>query len=153
MAFPSNTGSKSDLPAQAWDTLRNTAGQVKVNSTNLRNDSAAGNVQADRVLRYVAMLADSLDSLARWTQVPGLLPYVREQLDAPTFDVVAEYNVMRTQMELTRNWVLENFPLDVNGYLLYHTFGGGGRLNVRLLSPPQLAGLRTQIDALLLTID
>jgi hypothetical protein len=98
MALPSNSGSKADLPAQAWDAIRNIAGQVKVNSVNLRNASAAGDIAADRVVRYVAMLADAISNLPRLTQVPGLLPYVREQLDDPAFDIVAEYNAMLAQI-------------------------------------------------------
>lgn len=153
MALPSNSGSKADLPAQAWDAIRNIAGQVKVNSANLRNDSAAGDVAADRVVRYVALLAEAISNLPRWTQVPGLLPYVREQLDAPTFDIVSEYNAMLAQIVACRDWIIANFPKDGAGYLLYHQFNAGGRVDVRQLTTAQLAGLRAQLDNLIATID
>jgi len=123
------------------------------NAANLRADSAAGDVAADRVTRFVAMLSDSLDNLALAVAVPGLLAYAQEQLNDPTFQVVTEYTAARNEMTACRDWIVSNFPADGSGYLLYHQFGVGGRINVRMFSPAALAGLRTQLDALLATLD
>jgi hypothetical protein len=49
--------------------------------------------------------------------------------------------------------VLTNFPADVSGYLLYHQFGPGGRINVRMFAPAVLAPLHAQLDTLLATLN
>jgi hypothetical protein len=153
MSFPTNTGTRKSGPAQAWEQIKGTFGQVKANTTNLRNDSAAGSVAADRITRYVAMLSDSLDNLAEAVSVPGLLTYAQEQLNDPAFQVVTEYTAARNEMTACRDWIVANFPVDGSGYLLYHQFGVGGRITVRQLPSAQLAALRTQLDALLATLD
>ena len=153
MSFPTNTGTRKTGPAQAWESIKGTFGQVKVNTANLRNDSAAGDIAADRVTRYVAMLSDSLDNLAAAVSVPGLLAYAQEQLNDPAFQVVTEYTAARNEMTACRDWIVANFPADGGGYLLYHSFGVGGRITVRTFAPAVLAGLRTQLDLLLATLD
>jgi hypothetical protein len=152
MALPSNSGSRKDNPAQAWEGIKGTVGQVKANATRLRDDAAAG-IYADRLTRFVETITDSLERLAVLAAVPGLLPYIREQLNDPAFDVVAEYNATRAAMESARSWILGAFPVDGNGYLLYHQFGLGGRIVVRQLAPAQLGGLVTELNALIATID
>lgn len=153
MAFPSSIGSKSDDLQRAWDAIRSAATNVKAASVGLRNASLAGDVEGDRIVRYVALLADANDALARYTTVPGLVAYVREQINDPLIDIVAEYNTMLTQINATRTWIINNFPKDGSDYLLYHTFAATGRITPRMFSTAALAGLRTQLDLLIATID
>jgi len=153
MSFPTNSGTRKMGPARAWESIKGTFGQVKDNAMKLRDDSASGDVAADRVTRFVAMLSDSLDNLATAVGVPGLLAYAQEQLNDPAFQVVTEYTAARNEMTACRDWIVANFPADGSGYLLYHQFGVGGRITVRQLPSASLAGLRTQLDALLATLD
>ena len=150
MAFPS---SNSDDLASAWSAIRNAAFVVKREAERLSVDSAAGNVEAVRVLQFTAMLSDQNDKFARYTLVPGLVAYVREQISDPAIDIVAEYNAMLTQINATKNWIAANFPKDASGYLLYHQLGADSRIVQRTLAPAQTAGLRTQLTALIATID
>lgn len=150
MAFPS---SNSDDLASAWSAIRNSAAVVKRDSQTLHDRSAAGNIEAALILRYVESLANHNDAFARYTAVPGLAAYVREQVNNPAIDIVAEYNTMLAQINATKNWIAANFPKDGSGYLLYHTLGADGRIVQRTLTPAQTAGLRTQLTALIATID
>lgn len=150
MAFPS---SNSDDLSSAWDAIRGAAAAVKAAATQLVTDSAAGNVEAGRVVNFAANLAGYNDRFARYTVLPGLVAYVREQINDPAIDIVAEYQTMLAQINATRTWIINNFPKDGSGFLLYHTFGADGRLVQRTLTPAQTAGLRTQLTALIATID
>jgi len=150
MAFPSSN--RDDL-ASAWAGIRVAAGRIKTYAQSLKTASAAGSIQAGDVVSFVDQLASSNDTLARYTAVPGLVEYVRAQIDNAAVDIVAEYSTMLAQINATRNWVLTNFPKDADGYLLYHKFDAAGRISQRTFSPAETAGLRTQLDALLATID
>lgn len=149
MAFPS---SNTDDLKSAWEAVRNAAGNVKRDSTRVSTDSAAGNVPAALIVRYVEALASANDDFARYTAVPGLVAYVREQINDPAIDIVAEYQTMLAQINAVRGWIIANFPKDAGGFLLYHSFGADGRIVQRTLTPAQTAGLRTQLAALIATI-
>ena len=153
MAFPSSGGSKKDDLATAWHEIRTAAGHVKNVTSRLFNDAQAGNIDAVRVVQYSETLANSNDRFARYTVVPGLVAYVREQVNDTSIDIVAEYQTMLEQISAVRNWIMTNFPKDASGYLLYHQFGADGRIVQRTLTPAQTAGLRTQLAALIATID
>jgi len=150
MAFP--TDSRDDLE-RAWNGVKGAAGQVKASALAVRTSSAAGPIEARAIVVLADQLANANDRLARYTVVPGLLAYVREQINSATFDVVAEYNAMLAQINATRTWIVNNFPKDASNYLLYHTFGADGRIVQRTLTTAQTAGLRTQLDALLATLE
>lgn len=153
MAFPTDVGSKRDDLERAWEGVRNAAGAIKSAAQAVRTRSAAGPIEAREVVTLADQLANANDRLARYTVVPGLLAYVREQINDPTIDIVAEYNAMLAQINAVRTWVINNFPKDASNYLLYHTFGADGRIVQRTLTSAQTAGLRTQLDALLATLD
>jgi hypothetical protein len=131
------------------------AGQIKQSSIDVRDASAAGPLGLQVVQQYVDNLATSKEQLDRWTAVPNLLQYVRDQINSPTYDLVADYNAMKTQITATTSWIATNFPNDgsANKYLLYVSLGPTGHPIYRTLTTAQLAGLRTQLDALIATID
>lgn len=153
MAFPSDIGSKQDDLSRAWASIRSIAGNIKTQSTILRDTSAAGSIEASRIVSYSVNLANMREQLARFTAVPGLVAYVRTQVNDPTIDVVAEYNTMLIQLNATRTWIVNNFPKDANGYILYHQLDSNGKLVQRLLTPAQTAGLRSELTNLINTID
>jgi hypothetical protein len=151
MAFPSST-SHDDLD-RAWDAIKNAVVTIKVLSTALLAECAAGPVRGDRILGYAATIANCRDDLVRYTAVNGIEAYVRSQINNPTLNLVAEYTAMLTQITATRAWIISNFPHDASNYLLYQTLDGAGRIVVRTFSPAETATFRTQLTALLATID
>jgi hypothetical protein len=153
MAFPSSSGSKADDLANAWGGVRSNAAHIKVYSQDLRSASAAGPIQAATIVLYADQLASAKAAFDRYTAVPGLAAYAREQVNDPALDIVAEYQTMAAQLVAVRDWIIANFPKDASGYLLYHQFDAAGKIVQRTLSSAQTAGLRTQLDALIATTD
>jgi hypothetical protein len=152
MAFPSSVG-RPYILANAWELARQVAGALKTRSVNLRTLSAAGPATSTDILSFQTYLADTKAQLQTLAAVPGLAAYAQAQVNDNTLDVAASFTAMTTQIDACGSWVVTNFPKDGNGFLLAQTFNGGGRPSDRTFSTATLAGFRTQLDALIATID
>jgi hypothetical protein len=152
MAFPSSVGVPYIL-ANAWDSARKFAGQLKISATNLRAASLAGPVTSSDILNFQVLMADIKAQLAVVAAVPGLAAYAQAQVNNPSLDVAAAFTAMSNAIDNTGSWVITNFPKDGSGFLLSQTFNGGGRPTDRTFTTVTLAGFRTQLDALIATID
>ena len=153
MAFPSAGGTKADDLETAWRTLREVVYAVKLQSTRLRDLSAASGLAGGEIVTYSRSLADAKDLLTRYTAVPGLVAYVRTQINDATIDIVAEFNTMLTQITATTAWILANFPKDGSGNLLYQQFDANGRTTFTTFTPAATTGFRTVLTALIGTIN
>ena len=153
MAFPSLEGSANQL-SDALRAVRSLAHSVKLSSCSLRDDSAAGVVSARRI-------AEHLDALTQWNAqlntlktTPGLADYAKEQFSDATFDIVQAFVNMQAAIVNTGTWISTNIPKETvtNRWMLLEEIVNG-RVVERTLTTVQTAGLRTQLDALLATID
>lgn len=153
MAFPSTTGTKPDTLANAWEGARGVAAQVKSRAAGLKAQSLAGDVGSSAILDFVTGLADAKVLLTRYAAAPGLAAYAQAQVNDNALDVAASFTAMSTQIDACGAWVIANFPKDGSGYLLAKQFNGGGRTVDRQFNTASLAGFRTQLDALIATID
>lgn len=153
MPFPSAGGTKADSLADAWERARAVAASVKQQATNLSTLSAAGPISGMSIIRFCGDLADARDTFTRLAAVPGLGAYAQEQVATPGLDVVAEFNAMGAAIDATRTWITTNFPKDAGNYLLAVQFTAQGRTTERTFDSESLAGFRTQLAALIATID
>lgn len=152
MAFPSSVG-RPYILSNAWEGARKYAGILKTSATNLRALSAAGPVTSSDILNFQVLMADIKAQLQTLAAVPGLAAYAQAQVNDNTLDVAASFTAMTTAIDNTGGWVITNFPKDGSGFLLAQQFNGGGRPTDRTFSTATLAGFRTQLDALIATID
>ena len=153
MAFPSAGGTKADDLETAWRVVRGTAYNIKQQATRLRDLSAASGLAGGEIVQFATTLADSKDDLARYTAVPGLVAYVRSQINDATIDIVAEYNTMLTQITATTAWIIANFPKDGGGNLLYQQLDANGRTTFTTFTPVATTGFRTVLTSLIGTIN
>jgi hypothetical protein len=152
MAFPSSVG-RPYILSNAWDGARQFAGQLKTAAQTLKAASVAGPVSASDVLRFQLQLADAKAQFAIYAAVPGLSAYAQNQVNDPSLNVADSFSAMTAQIDACRNWIVTNFPKDGNGFLLAQTFDVNGRPSDRTFSTATLATFRTQLDALIATID
>jgi hypothetical protein len=129
------------------------AGAVKQGAQTLVALSNAGPVGAAQIIRFCADLADARDLFTRLAAVPGLGAYAQEQIANPSLNIATEFTAMATAIDNARSWIVTNFPKDASGYLLAMQFDANGRTNERLFDTASLAQLRTQLTALIATID
>lgn len=148
MSFPT-----AITPDEAWPTLKRVFAQIKSSAQQLRASSASGPIGANNVIAYVGDLADMLEQIATLSAVPGLATYAQEQTTNGAFNIVNEYGAARTAAIATRDWVIANFPKDGSGNLLEKKFDANGRVTLNTFSSASLSGLRTQLDALIATIN
>lgn len=149
MAFPSNNSDDLD---SAWSDARGIAGTVKNNASQVSAASLAGPVTAMAILRLVDLLASALVRLNQCAAVPGIAAYAQAQVNNPGFDVVGAFNAMTAGITSTVQWVMQNFPAS-GGFLLVDTFNGDGTRTSRSFDTATLAGFRTQLAALIATIN
>ena len=153
MAFPSDLGTKADDLTRAWARARQFAGAIKRDATNIKTLSAAGTAGASDILSFSVRLADAKAELAKSAAVPGIAAYAQAQINDPAFDVAAAFTAMRDGIDACTAWVVANFPKDGGGFLLAQTIAADGRPADRVFSAAGTATLRTQLDALIATID
>ena len=153
MAFPSSQGSKPNTLSQALENISAAAGSVKSAAQQIKAASLSGPIGANNVITYVGDLADWRDRISTLAATPGLAAYAQAQYNDGTLDIVAAFNAMLTQIDATRSWVVTNFPKDGSGNLLEKKFDANGRVSLNTFSTATLATFRTQLDALIATID
>ena len=152
MAFPSEGGSRA-ATARVWLDTRNAARMVKAQANTLNTASAAGPISAKDVLDFATTLADAIDRFNAAKVVPGIAAFAQNQLNDATVDIVTEFNNMVTGCVNVRDWIVNNFPKDASGYLLFISFTAAGRYAYRQFSSTQTAGMRTQLATLIAAID
>lgn len=155
MAFPTNRGVTPVNLSGAWDRARNIATTVKLRTVQMSSGAAVGGVSSLEVLDYATFLADQRLALLDLAAIPGMAAYAQAQVNNPARDISAEFNAMVNAMQSTVDWIVTNFPKDVNGFLLSVTFlpGGSGRTTPRLFSAADLTTFKTVVDALSLTME
>lgn len=153
MAFPSNTGTKDFDLQRAWDHARSWAGIIKREASNARAMSAAGTLASVHVLAIASALGDAKIEFARVSSVPGLAAYAQAQVSDPALNIVAEFSNMTAAIDATIGWIVTNFPKDAGGFLLAQTILASGRTQDRVFTAAATETFRTQLDALIATID
>lgn len=148
MAFPASNQNLAD----AYRLLKGRANDVRSQSVNLRAQSLAGAVGADRILNYAAMLARSKEEMGLLAATPGLATYAQTQENNGSLNITTEYTTMVAQIDATVAWIVANFPQDGSGFKLAFTMANDGTLVYRTFSTATLAGFSTTLDSLISTI-
>lgn len=147
MAYP--TGVLSTTLQQ----VDNTMIQLKDFAARQRDRMAAGSVPSTTILDDLFVrLRQAKTQLQSAASVPGLAEYARAQKSSDTLDVVTEFQAVVAAIDAVTAWITANFPKDANGFLLARTLGESGPVD-RQFTSAATATLRTQLDALIATID
>lgn len=148
MSFPSSAVvTLEDVLRQ----LRDIAANVKALSLNIRAQSLTGLLSAPVIQTYMAGLKSFKSRMAAVWGATGLPAYAQAQL-GNSIDIVAEYNTMISALDATVTWIAANLPKDGSNYLLSIQVAVDGTTTDRVFTSGALSGLRTQIDALTVTI-
>lgn len=148
MAFPAST----QLLSFVLENARTKANSVRQESILIRDRSAAGNVNRVDVVHYMGRLTNALAAWNAARSTPGIGPYAQEQLGSPTLDVDTEFGEMLSTATTLRDWIFANFPKDVSGAWLVHSYDASGVQSHLVFTTAQLAQFRTNVDALIARI-
>lgn len=94
--------------------------------------------------QVIAMMDD-------WAATPGLPDYARTQENNQAYDVIAEYQAMRTAMVNALNALISMFPTS-SGFLAYQTLAADGTISVRNFTSAQLTPVVAQCQNVTATI-
>lgn len=128
----------------------------QANATKQYMGAQAAAMQAATVLAWVPLgviqhLHDVIALMDGWAATPGLADYAKAQENDATYDVVAEYQAMRSAMVNALNTLVGMFPTS-GGFMAYQTLGADGTISVRTFTNTQLAAVRTQCQNVAATI-
>lgn len=133
--------------ARGYDSLKAIAARLKKFAQQASTKMQAGDVDSNYLFAIVDELLADKAQMTEYSQLPGMAQYARDQEDDQTYDVVAEYNAMIAAINAAGIWIRDNFPKDVDDYLLERKFNLNVTTAPRIFTPAELTGLVTLIDA------
>ena len=143
MAFRASNQSLQDVLVQ----IKRTAFAVKRDAQSLRSDSATAAIPFARIQDFFRSLQVRRTDMTARAGTAGLADYAKGQENDPGYDVVAEFNVMKAAIQTTEDWIVINMPASIA------VSSSTSDIVLAEFSPAELAGLRTQLDALIAAID
>ena len=150
MAFPS--GKTKDTLNKAFTDTQTHARTLKQQAIDIRDTTLAGDITRKVIMDFNTRIADALDTWNLASIKVGIGQYARDQLEDQTLTLAADFVAMKTTAEATRDWIIANFP-NTGGLLLERSFDVNGRMVLATLTTAQTAGLRTELNLLIATIE
>ena len=151
MAFPTDT--TQVMLAFALREIQATAGSLKNRAISLRDNTASSGSTATAVLEYHSNLKSKSDRLSTLAATPGLVQYAKDQFDDQTFDVTAEFLAMMTEMQNVLDWIRANLPVSADGFVEEKKIEADDSVTPKTFLVGQTAGLRSQLNDLIDTIN
>ena len=153
MAFPSSTGSVQQTLDQGWANARSVAASVKAQAQQLVTLIGGGSVSAQLIVAVPGYATAWLAALNSVAALPGIVAYAQAQVGNGTLDVAAAFTAMTAAIQNVSSWITTNTPKDGSNNLLVVQYNADGTLKWASFTSAQLAGLVTQLNALIATID
>ncbi len=122
-------------------------------AVSVMDAAAAGPVPRFRFPRLATTLSAGNVRLGEFEAVSGIQQYARDQLDDPTYDVIARFSDVRLELGMLITWIVANYPVDGAGFLLTYTFEANGTQISPDFAPAQLTGFRTQAQLFIAACD
>lgn len=138
--------------AEVLSEARRTWANTRAACVTARQQSAAGPVQAHRIVALYDQLRRDAAHFRRIASTPGLADYARAQYADEGVDVAADFGAMTTAIDSAVAWILAALPRDAGGYPALHEVAQDGSIVLRTFTSAQTAGLRTRLDAIIATI-
>lgn len=138
--------------AQAFNNLLQRSSTLKSNVQTVRGALATANTNADVVINIMRHIRTARDEITTAKVVAGLDSYAKAQFNDTTVDIVKEANDVITACNNVLSWIAANFPSGAGGFILKDKIVDG-QIEARVFTPTAMAGLITQLDALIATFE
>ncbi len=139
------------LSGEAFRESQNLAANIRKQAVEGIAFMAANSVSANSIIGIRRKFISAKDEFNRFAAVPGIADYARNQHNDPSYDVIAEYTLMKTAIDGVITWIADNFPADDDGYILKDQLTPTGT-DVRAFTSAATAGFRTELQSLVDTI-
>ncbi len=154
MAFPSTQGPRDNLVEGVRRAI-NLAATIKAKAEATSAESLAGPILRRRIHQYSHELRGQITVLEAIAALPNIGTAFQSLLNDPTLQIGTEWTAMKAAMGAVVSWITANTPTATAGGItgpVEHEFDADGLLVEASYTTAQLAGLRTVLDALALTI-
>lgn len=151
MAFPTTYGARPQLARALIDSIA-TAAQIKTTASNLSARSSAGPIIGRDVIEFATQLTDAVELFDKVRTNPGIDAYAKKEFNDANLDIGAEFSAMRSAALGVRDWIVTQYPAGADRSLKVMQFSNG-RFALTTLTTIEAEPLRTELDALVATID
>lgn len=136
----------------ALSRIRTQAAATKSYLQNQRVLMVAATVASTVPLAVIQHLSTIIPTLTTLAATPGLATYARDQFADPAYDVVAEFNAMRTALVNLRTNLISTFPA-TGGFLAYEQLDPtSGTKTTRTFTAAQMAAAVALVDLAIASI-
>lgn len=135
----------SVVPQNAYQQVKATAVQLKLNVTGIISTLAAGNATYDYLRGVYLTLKRAQDQFDALKVTPGLSNYAKAQENDPAYDVGAEFVAMQGAIGNAMSWMEANVPTSAT-IKPVASWDASGSLIQTEFTPVQTAGLRTVLS-------
>lgn len=135
------------LAPNALTVGKNTALKLQTIAQNAATNWAVSGANVDEILRVLLEIKRADDSFASVAATPGIVAYAQEYENDGSYDVVAEFNALRTLCQTAFNALIAAVP-DDGTYALIYTLESDASLTPRQFSAGVLATHITNLQAI-----
>jgi hypothetical protein len=146
---------RTDGLSKAYAKAQTEAIRIRSYASNAQNTLANNTVSANLVIGIMFEMKSAIEVWDAVAALSGIAQYARDQEDDQAYNVVAEFNAMRTEAVGVRDWIITNFPDsgDPDNYLLREQINPDGSIVTRQFTSAQTSGLQTALGQLVATIE
>jgi len=144
----------NQLPADGYLQAKRSAAQLKLVLQAAVSQMQAGSVSGSFIREGVyRTLARARGVFATVAAIPGIAEYAQAQEDDPAYDPAAEFAAMNASIDDAIAWVAANIPKDAGGFAAIEQWAADGTITDRTFAPAATAGLVTELNAVIATIE
>lgn len=141
------------VPDRAYQTIRTAAVQLKRNLQAFNTFLSSNNANYDYLRDIYLTLKNSNAQFTSLKTTPGLTQYAADQEADPAYDVSAEFSTMQSAISSAMAWIEGNVPTNGLTAVAPSSWTAGGSLIENEFTPAQTSPLRTELSAVIATID
>ena len=140
------------LPQSAYNRARNAALNLRqycqAKSAVIQTSGMNGN----DLLGILETLKQASIDFATLKATPGIAQYAKDQENDQAYDVATEFNTLESLVNTAVINLAASLPVDSNGYLLLLKLQDSVK-DWRAFTPVQLAGIKSDLDAIILAVN
>ena len=150
MAFKAS----NEVPADAYRRVKGAAVQLKLNCQSFNARLAASGADYPYLRDIYLTLTRANNQFNKLKVTPGLAQYAKDQENNQAYDVVAEFNTMQTALQGVLTWMETNIPVTNQNVSPVTDWANEQTIQIaNIFTASQTSGLRTEMAALIATID
>ena len=140
------------LPENAYSQARSAALNLRQYCQAKSTVIQASGMNGNDLLGIIETLKQASIDFAILKTTPGIAQYAKDQENDQTYDVATEFNALESLVNTAVTNLAASLPVDSNGYLLLLKLQGSAK-DWRVFTPAQLAGIKSDLDAIILAVN